>query len=198
LGDDLRELSRVVAWADITSVKFLYQASFREVCYATGSRFSDLARVRVDSVDDRDDRGVTFVLPRRKNDRLGRGHHAGIRFANDDDVVDPATRLLEWVAVRGYRPGFLFPGWQAMCRGELNTPADYQAQLAADKTLGVVVGASLGTHSWRRGMVTTASEAGDDIVVIASRLGSQDLDTLSVYIAQADRYAHPVGKALGL
>lgn len=164
-----REVERVLALPDVTTVLGLRDRTMMEVFYSTGIRRHELAQLQLFDIDA--DRGTVTV-------RLGKGRK--------DRVVPIGERALHWIAryLEEARPelvvvpddGVLFLGVEGDVLSLNRLTILISKYIAAAK-----LGKSGACHIFRHSMATAMLEHGADIRIIQEILGHVDASTTAIY-----------------
>jgi integrase/recombinase XerC len=156
-----------------------------EVLYATGLRVSELAGLDLDAVDPH--AGTVRVLGKGRKERI-------VPFG-----AKAAAALAGWRAVRGDRPGPLFPNGRG---GRLGVRALHGVVRRAARAAGLT--RRVTPHTLRHSFATHLLDAGADLRAIQELLGHSRLSTTQRYThVGADQLmkvydaAHPRARAAG-
>ena len=134
--------------------------------------------------------GLVITLPRSKTDQEGQGLVKAIPFG-DPNGLCPATALKRWLAAAEISEGVIFRrvtrwgalGDKGLDAGSVNAILDANAKAAG---LGHVN--SLSSHSFRRGLATSAIRAGAAFADVKRQGGWKNDATVHGYIEEANRF----------
>jgi integrase len=134
--------------------------------------------------------GLVITLPRSKTDQEGQGLVKAIPFG-DPDGLCPATALKRWLAAAAISEGVIFRrvtrwgevGDKALDAGSVNAILDANAKAA-----GLVQLTDLSSHSFRRGLATSAIRAGAAFTDVKRQGGWKNDATVHGYIEEANRF----------
>ncbi len=127
--------------------------------------------------------GVVITLPRSKTDQLGEGMERAI--PRDHSILCPVTALSTWIEEAELQSGPLFrrinrwgqPGQAAMDPSSINL---ILKKIATEAGLGNA--SDFSSHSFRRGLSTSAARAGVDFELIRKQGGWKHDATVREYI----------------
>jgi integrase len=142
--------------------------------------------------------GLVITLPRSKTDQEGQGLVKAIPFG-DPDGLCPASALKRWLAAAGITEGVIFRrvtrwgevGHKALDAGSVNAILDANA-----KASGLVQLTDLSSHSFRRGLATSAIRAGAGFADVKRQGGWKNDATVHGYIEEAIRFVENAAGAL--
>ena len=134
--------------------------------------------------------GLMITLPRSKTDQEGQGLVKAIPFG-DPNGLCPATALKRWLAAAEITEGVIFRrvtrwgevGDNALDAGSVNAILDANAKAAG---LGQLT--DLSSHSFRRGLATSAIRAGAAFADVKRQGGWKNDATVHGYIEEANRF----------
>ena len=134
--------------------------------------------------------GLVITLPRSKTDQEGQGLVKAIPFG-DPNGLCPATALKHWLTAAKIDKGVIFRrvtrwgavGDKALDAGSVNAILDANAKAAG---LGHVT--ALSSHSFRRGLATSAIRAGAAFADVKRQGGWKNDATVHGYIEEANRF----------
>lgn len=143
--------------------------------------------------------GLVFVLPRSKTDQEGHGITKAIPFGNDLPLCPPRA-LRRWLDAAGINDGPVFRAinrWgklspRPLAAGAINTILRSRA-----RATGLVYAEELSSHSFRRGLATSAYQAGADLRDIKRQGGWRCDASVQGYIDEAELFmANAAGRLL--
>jgi integrase len=151
------------------------------VGFTTGWRSCELAGLNLREVRF-EETCMRFKLRRSKSDQEGKGREVKIPRVPDSGLC-PVSALEAWLKVRGGVGGPLFQTFRNGATTGRRIAPDLVNDIVHDclRKAGIDPRA-YGSHSLRAGMVTTAAEAGADLIAIQERTGHARLETLAKYI----------------
>ncbi|WP_081801520.1 tyrosine-type recombinase/integrase [Herminiimonas sp. CN] len=137
--------------------------------------------------------GLAITLVRSKTDQQGQGITCAIPYGAASGICCPATALKRWLQAAGISAGPVFRritrwdriGDEALYAGSVN------AILAAcAEAIGLPYAPELSSHSFRRGLATSAHRAGANFIDIKRQGGWRHDGTVQGYIEEADQFRH--------
>ena len=173
------ELARAVSTLQ-NSVRDVRDRALLLLGFGGGYRSSDLVTLDVEHVRI-EDGALHVLLPRSKEDQLGRGRTTTIP-ASTNPALCPVRALQHWLALADYRTGPLFRvinGSQIRTR-RMHPRAVTRAVQRATLRAGLAKGYS--SHSLRAGLATSADARGHSPRAIQQHVGWSDARTMSRYI----------------
>jgi integrase len=134
--------------------------------------------------------GLVITLPRSKTDQEGQGLVKAIPFG-DREGLCPATALRRWLVAAAITEGVIFRrvtrwgevGDKALDAGSVNAILDANAKAA-----GLLNITDLSSHSFRRGLATSAIRAGAAFADVKRQGGWKNDATVHGYIEEANRF----------
>jgi integrase len=195
----VEDLDRIVsALARCDTLQACRDTALLQVGFYGGFRRSELVTIDVEHLR-WEKEGLSITLPRSKTDQTGEGIVKAIPLGSARRCAVRALKT--WLARSGIEAG---PVFRSISRwGRLGTSALHAGSvndiLAAAATLaGLAYVPDLGSHSLRRGMATSASQAGASFREIKRQGGWRHDGTVHGYIEEASRFEeNAVGKLLG-
>lgn len=132
--------------------------------------------------------GIVITLPRSKTDQEGHGIVKAIPYGIKGGVLCPVSALKHWLDVSNITSGHLFRritrwgaiGEEALYEGSINTILE-ECALAADLSYAP----QLSSHSFRRGLATSAYRSGASFQDIKRQGGWRHDGTVHSYIEEA-------------
>lgn len=135
-----------------------------------------------------DKAGVEILLPKSKTDQLHEGQHSAIPYGND--ALCPVTALKIWLHKSGIASGAVFRritnqqlGSQALTPLSVNHILKKRAEAA-----GLMDINALSSHSLRRGLATSAANAGAPLQAIMRAGRWKQTNTVMGYIEEGERF----------
>lgn len=167
--------------------------------FATGLRRSEISRLDVGDVQFEPE-GLKVTVHRSKRDQLGKGRLLGV-FAGVHPATDPVRVVRAWLDVRGSQPGPLFlrvaPWTHAITAVRLGDVGIADVVKAAARRIGIDP-RTIGAHSLRAGMITTAAEHGASDLEIMAASGHASARVMRDYVRSSRVFArrNPLASAL--
>lgn len=166
--------------------------------YATAMRRSELVRLTVEDLEETE-KGYKVTVPYSKTDQEAEGDFIAV-LKRDGSRYCPVQALKDWMTVAGIRRGSVFlrmhrfdkvsKRGQAMSGQSVALLVkEYAVKAKLDPT-------NYAGHSLRRGFMTSAAEAGDDLGRLAAHSRHKKLEMVQAYIDEADKFKKPAGEGL--
>ncbi|WGL17096.1 site-specific integrase [Microbulbifer bruguierae] len=150
-------------------------------------RRSELAAIRVEDLI-WEDEGLIVRLPRSKTDQTGQGILRALPFGNS--AVCPGTALRSWLDAADIQNGPVFRAvnrWDQIQHKPLNPGAINQLLKQLGTECGFDFVDSLSSHSFRRGLSTSAAREKVDFELIKKQGGWKSDATVWEYIEEGQR-----------
>lgn len=150
-------------------------------------RRSELVAIRVEDLI-WEDEGLIVRLPRSKTDQTGQGIQRALPFGNK--TVCPGTALRGWLDTAGIKEGPVFRAvnrWDQVQQKPLNPGAINQLLKQLGTECGFDFVESLSSHSFRRGLSTSAAREKVDFELIKKQGGWKSDATVWEYIEEGQR-----------
>jgi site-specific recombinase XerD len=148
--------------------------------FAAAMRRSELAALTVSDIEQMAD-GVIVHIRRSKTDQEGAGHQVAVPRGSK---LKPVEAIDAWLAVLGIDPGPLF----GVCDGTVaNIVKRYASRARLDPE-------TFSGHSLRAGFVTSALEAGADILKVMDVTRHREVKTLKAYDRRAKAFKDHAGR----
>ncbi len=148
--------------------------------FAAALRRSELVALTVEDLERAPD-GLLITIRRSKTDQEGEGHVVPIPRGGK---LRPVEALEEWLSVSGIRTGRIFA---LTDRSVANIVKRYAEAAKLDPTM-------FSGHSLRAGFVTSALEAGADIMKVMDVTRHREVKTLKAYDRRARSFKNHAGK----
>lgn len=135
-----------------------------------------------------EDEGLIVRLPRSKTDQTGQGMLRALPFGNK--AVCPGTALRNWLDTSGINEGPVFRAvnrWDQVQQKPLNAGAVNQLLKQLGTECGFDFVDSLSSHSFRRGLSTSAAREKVDFELIKNQGGWKSDATVWEYIEEGQR-----------
>lgn len=160
-----------------------------QVAFFGALRRSELVGLNIENIA-WEGSGIVLALPRSKTGQEGEGTFKAIPYG-DPSGCCPATALRRWLTASKITSGPVFRrvsrwgviGDQALDAGSINT---ILAQCGTAAGLAYVP--ELSSHSFRRGLATSAIRAGADFSEVKRQGGWKNDATVNGYIDEANRF----------
>nr|WP_236250647.1 tyrosine-type recombinase/integrase [Microbulbifer sp. ALW1] len=159
-------------------------------------RRSELVAIRVEDLIWEED-GLIVHLPRSKTDQTGQGMQRALPFG--DKSVCPASALRDWLAAADMTEGPVFCAvnrWDQVQRKPLNPGAINQLLKQLGAECGFDFIGNLSSHSFRRGLSTSAAREKVDFELIKKQGGWKSDATVWEYIEEGQRLTDNAATAL--
>jgi len=161
-----------------------------QIAFFGALRRSELVRLMLENLAWEPD-GLVITLSRSKTDQEGQGVTKAIPYGSSDGICCPITALKRWLETARITEGPVFRrvtrqgtiGTNALYAGSIN---DILASCAAAAQLSYVP--ELSSHSFRRGLATSAHRAGADFRDIKRQGGWRHDGTVQSYIDEAGQF----------
>jgi integrase len=171
------------------SVIDLRNNALLQIVFFGALRRSELVKLTVENIQWEAD-GMVITLPRSKTDQEGEGILKAIPYG-DCTKCCPATALRRWLARASITSGPIFRrvtrwgliGSNALDAGSVNTVLTSCAE-----AVGLTYVSELSSHSFRRGLATSAIRAGADFGDVKRQGGWRNDATVNGYIEEATRF----------
>lgn len=162
---------------------------------ATGFRRTNLTHLTMNDLRFVPRRGVEVTLRNSKTDQTGLGKKIGVRRGVRAETC-PVRALQAWIAVRGDKPGVLFPSLKSNGQKVLDylRPVDGEVINLAVKDTAELLGLDpekFGGHSLRATCVTAAHLYGASTLAIMERTGHKSVAMVQKYLRNGDPFAGP-------
>jgi integrase len=134
--------------------------------------------------------GLVITLPRSKTDQEGQGLVKAIPFG-DPDGLCPASALKRWLAAAEITEGVIFrrvTRWEEIGDKALDAGSVNAILGANAKAAGLTNITDLSSHSFRRGLATSAIRAGAAFADVKRQGGWKNDTTVHGYIEEASRF----------
>lgn len=169
-----------------------------QIAFFGALRRSELVNLRVEDLAWEPD-GLVILLSRSKTDQEGRGIAKAIPYGAPDGLCCPVTALKRWLAAAGVTTGPVFRrvtrqgaiGAEALYAGSINA---ILVSCAAAAQLPYAP--ELSSHSFRRGLATSAHRAGANFRDIMRQGGWRHEGTVQGYIDEAGQFAENAAGSL--
>lgn len=159
-------------------------------------RRSEIVALNVEDLDFVED-GVAVLVRSSKTDQEGHGEAVGVAFG-DDRTTCAVRALRDWLAVSGIEEGPIFRGIQGKCTENRLLDRDVARILKrAAARVGISV-ERLSGHSLRAGLATTAAKRGKSLHSIAKQGRWKSMQTVSIYIRDAELFEDNASSGIGL
>lgn len=155
-------------------------------------RCSELVGIHVEHLVWESD-GVLIELPRSKTDQLGQGKTRGLPYYVVSPANCPATALKQWLDVADIKKGPIFRGinrWQQIQDKSLYPGSVTDILKSIGKSCDFDFVPELSSHSFRRGLSTSASRENVDFALIKQQGGWQNDETVRGYIEEGRLLSH--------
>ncbi|MCW8128020.1 site-specific integrase [Microbulbifer halophilus] len=150
-------------------------------------RRSELVAIRVEDLA-WEEEGLLVHLPRSKTDQSGQGVTRALPFG--DPLVCPATALRQWLDAAGISEGPVFRGinrWDQIQPRQLSPGAVNELLKKLGTTCGFAFAGELSSHSFRRGLSTSAAREKVDFELIKKQGGWKSDATVWEYIEEGQQ-----------
>lgn len=160
--------------------------------FAAALRRSELVALRVEDLE-RAPEGIVIHIPRSKTDQTGEGQTVAVPAGSR---LRPVQALDAWLSAAEIRTG---PVFRAVAKGgrvgTVAISAHSVAQVVKDRAAAASLDPELFSgHSLRAGFVTSALEAGADLLKITHVTRHVKLETLATYDRRAQAFKDHAGK----
>lgn len=143
--------------------------------------------------------GLHITLMRSKTDQEGLGLTRAIPYGATDGMCCPASAVKRWLQAAGLSSGPVFRritrwghvGDDALHAGSVNTILE-----ACAAAIQLPYAPELSSHSFRRGLATSAHLAGANFLDIKRQGGWRHDGTVQGYIEEADQFKHNAAGSL--
>ena len=159
-------------------------------------RRSELVAIRVEDLAWEED-GLIVFLPRSKTDQTGEGMQRALPYGDKD--VCPVRALKRWLETAKIEQGPVFRGvnrWDQVNEKPLNPGAVNQILKQLGSECGFDFSESLSSHSFRRGLSTSAAREKVDFELIKKQGGWKSDATVWEYIEEGQRMSENVATVL--
>jgi site-specific recombinase XerD len=177
------QVTLAVAQLDVSSLMGVLDRAVLLLWFAVGQRRSNIAALRVDDVEFNEE-GALITIRKSKTDQLGKGRVIGVTRMGGANC--PVEALEAWLQVRDVGGKSLFGMTDA---GVANIVKEAAASLGLDPR-------EYAGHSMRRGFVTSAARAGQDVLTIMHTTGHRSVEQVQTYIETATPFDRHVGSTL--
>lgn len=192
--EDLERI--VITLASDTSLIGIRNTALVQIAFFAALRRSEVVGLTVDNLAWEND-GLVITLARSKTDQEGEGIIKAIPYV--DGICCPATALKRWLDVAGIDSGPVFRrvrrwgvvGIERLSEGSVN---DILETCAEKANLAYVP--ELSSHSFRRGMATSAHRAGATFKDIKKQGGWRHDGTVHGYIEEASQFSENAASTL--
>ncbi len=176
----LRAQQGLIATRDLALVQLAFFGAFRR---------SELVAITCADLDWQPD-GLVILLPRSKTDQTGEGLRKAIPYGEPTGCC-PARALRAWLVTANINDGPIFRAinrWGGMRDDGLH-PSTINAILKTRaEEAGLIHANALSSHSFRRGLATSAHRAGADFLDIKRQGGWKNDGTVQGYIEEAEQF----------
>jgi integrase len=181
------EHERLTAYRDVALIL---------VGYAGALRCSEITELRDEDLHF-GERGVVIHIRRSKEDQAGVGAYVGIPNAEDADLC-PVRALQRWLAARGTRTTYVFPGIAGRVVSNRPYSVSVAGRMVKARTGELGIPGDWGTHSMRRGFCTSAARAGATLLQIGATTRHSTIEGIRGYIAEAELEQRQAPNGVGL
>ena len=152
-------------------------------------RRSELVAIQVEDLS-WEPEGLIVRLPRSKTDQEGEGLYRSLPRGNDR--ICPVRALKDWLKIAGIKSGSVFRPvnrWDQVQHRALNPAAINDLLKSLGKACGFDFASELSSHSFRRGLSTSAAREGVDFKAIKQQGGWKNDATVWEYIDEGRRFS---------
>ena len=184
---------------DTTTTLGLRNRALLLVGFDAALRRSELVRIDVAHLQRRTGQGITIELPHSKSDQKGEGATVSI-LARPDSPWCPVDALERWLRTANRRAGPVFVGLRrsryCTAPGEQQLSEHAVARIVKQAAERAGLKGDLSRHSLRRGMITTAIDAGVAPMVVQAHVRHAKVDTSLQYAETQQSLARHPGTGL--
>jgi len=177
------EIKSIVDCIDQDTLKGCRDKAIILIGYAGGLRVSEISTLK--KADIQLTGGLSLRLQDTKTDKTGDGQIVNIASHKERDYC-PLIALLQWLETSKIKEGYIFRGMKPATRGYILKKEPYASASIRNMLKGYAAETGLdprtiGGHSLRRGVATTAINKGADIYHISKHLRHKDVKTTEGY-----------------
>lgn len=166
------------------------------VAFFGGLRRSELVGIQIEDLS-WEEEGLLIQLHKSKTDQHGEGQVRALPFAQGG--VCPCKALKAWILQAGLTSGALFRSinrWGHLKEGAMNPGAVNELLKRLAKASQLDVAPNLSSHSFRRGMSTSATQEGVDFELIKKQGGWKCDATVRGYIEEGQQLTNNAAHSL--
>ncbi|MGV8899248.1 MAG: tyrosine-type recombinase/integrase [Burkholderiaceae bacterium] len=196
----LEDLERmIVALSAQTSLAALRNSALLQLAFFGAFRRSEVVNLQLQDIA-WEPAGLVITLTRSKTDQEGQGITRAIPYGAADGICCPAAALKRWLQAAGLVTGPVFrriTRWNRIGDGALYAGSVNTILAACAATIQLPYAPELSSHSFRRGLATSAHRAGANFLDIKRQGGWRHDGTVQGYIEEADQFRNnAAGKLL--
>ena len=195
----LEDLERMIAALSVQDgLMALRNSALLQLAFFGAFRRSEVVSLQLQDLRWEPD-GLQITLMRSKTDQEGLGLTRAIPYGARDGICCPASAVKRWLQAAGLSSGPVFRritrwghvGDDALHAGSVNTILD-----ACAAAIQLPYAPELSSHSFRRGLATSAHLAGANFLDIKRQGGWRHDGTVQGYIEEADQFKHNAAGSL--
>jgi integrase len=167
--------------------------------FASALRRSNLVDLVMSDIEI-EDRGLILHVRKEKQDQERRGRLIALP-KGKHVATCPARALLDWLKIRGWAAGPVFPRLDPKAANELWPMSGESMRRVVKRTvvrIGLDPATGFSSHSLRAGFITAAAEAGCGELLIADQTGHRSMAVLRRYFRRSELFRSNASAQLGL
>lgn len=189
----LEDLERMVAaLAQQPGLAALRNSALLQLAFFGAFRRSEVVALQLQDLAWEAD-GLLVTLMRSKTDQAGQGMNRAIPYGAAGGICCPPTALKRWLQAAGLHSGPVFrrvTRWDGVGDAALHAGSVNAILAACAEAIGLPYAPELSSHSFRRGLATSAHRAGANFLDIKRQGGWRHDGTVQGYIEEADQFQH--------
>lgn len=161
-----------------------------QIAFFGAFRRSELVAIRVEDIE-WEQNGIVVTLPRSKTDQDGQGITKAIPYGAEKSLICPVSALKQWLTASHITQGTVFRSisrWGTVSNKGLYESSVNNILVKCAQQAGLSHAHQLSSHSFRRGLATSAYRAGAKFQDIKRQGGWRHDGTVHGYIEEASLF----------